>query len=289
MSTMLIVLWCVYLTDCIARMERSERSQRSERQASPPPREWWFRGSRPGRMRATSSPDAEFLNGRFACVWLPLLPWHVAFAAAGAGDDPGDPNLDLDGARTRLDAIRHRTRHLLWAVSALFVLLLVILPLLVMTDRLLGSLRVWGPLTVAAWAAALITFIRAHRAVHSRAVSMELMLTVGLSPLSLIRARVAVLQRALQGLHPLTAAGLLCDDEELVRVARLWWYDAPDRREAIARIARTRSLEARLTELPTPGEPHLTKYCPRCQATYAAFADECRDCPQVPLSHLTHA
>jgi hypothetical protein len=277
MTMMLIVLWCVYLTDCIARVER---------RASPHQQEWWFRGSRPGRMRATSNPDAEFLDGKFSCVWLPLWPWHAAFAAAG---DDLHRDLDLVRARKHLDELRRHTRHLLWAVSTLFVLLLVILPLLVATDRLLGSLLVWGPLTLLAWAAALITFIRAHRHVHARGVPLELMLTVGLSPLSLIRARTVVLQRALHGLHPMAAAGLLCDDDEFVRVARLWWYDAPDRREAIARIARTRSLEARLTELPEPGEPHLTKYCPRCQATYAAFAEQCHDCPQVPLSALPSA
>lgn len=270
MSMMLIVLWCVYLTDCIASVDRK---------ASPQQREWWFRGSRPGRMRATSSPDAEFLDGKFACVWLPLWPWHVAFAAAGE-------DLDLDRARTHLDALRHSTRHSLWAVCALFILLLVVLPLLVMTDRLLGSLHLWGPVTAIAWAAALITFIRVHRRVHARGVPLELMLTVGLSPLSLIRGRVVILQRALHGLHPITAAGLLCDDDEFVRVAKLWWYDAPERREAITRIARTRSLEARLTAQPAPGEPHLTKYCPRCQATYATFAEHCRDCPHVPLSRL---
>lgn len=270
---MLIVLWCVYLTDCIARVER-----RASHQA-----EWWFRGSGPGRMRATSQPDADFLDGKFACVWLPPWPWQVAFAAAGA-----DPALDdLDRARTRLNALRQHTNHLLWAVSTLFVLLLVVLPLLVWTDRFVGTLHVWGPLTVAAWAAALVLFIRAHRSVHARGVPLELMLTVGLSPLSLIRARVVVLQRALHGLHPMTAAGLLCDDDEFVRVARLWWYDAPDQREAVAGIARARSLEARLTEPPTPGEPHLTKYCPRCQATYATFAEHCRDCRSVPLAALS--
>jgi hypothetical protein len=276
MSMMLIVLWCVYLTDCIARVER---------RASAHQQEWWFRGSRPGRMRASSNPDAEFLDGKFACVWLPLWPWHAAFAAAG--DDLDLDRLNLDRARKDLDALHQRTRHLLWAVCALFVLLLVILPLLVATDRFLGMLFVWGPLTLVAWAAALITFVRAHRHVHARGVPWEMMLTVGLSPLSLIRGRTAVLQRALQGLHPMTAAALLCDDDEFVRVARLWWYDAPDRRDAITRLARTRSLEARLTEPPAPGEPHLTKYCPRCQATYAAFADHCRDCPQVPLSPLS--
>jgi hypothetical protein len=273
MSVLLIVLWCVYLTDCVAR---------ATHQAPPHVKEWWFRGGRQDRMRATSNPDAEFLNGRFACVWLPLWPWHVAFAAAG--DD-----LDLDRARTRLDALRQHTRHLLWAVSTLFFLLLVVLPLLVMSDRFLGSLFVWGPLTLIAWAVALVTFMRAHRRVHARGVPLELMLTVGLSPLSLIRGRVAVLQHALHGLHPMTAAGLLCDDDEFVRVARLWWYDAPDKREVIARIARTRSMEARLTEPPSPDEPHLTKYCPRCQATYADFAEQCRDCSQVPLSHLSQA
>lgn len=275
----------MYLTDCIARVERK---------ASPRQQEWWFRGSRPGRMRATSTPDAEFLNGRFACVWLPLWPWHAAFAAAG--DDLGlelesdpDLDLDLDRARKQLEALRDHTRYLLWAVTTLFVLLLVILPLLVATDRLLGSLMVWGPLTLVAWAAALVAFVRAHRLVHARFVPWELMLTVGLSPLSLIRARAVVLQRALHGLHPMTAAGLLCDDDEFLRVARLWWYDAPDRRDAITRIARTRSLDIRLTQPPAPGEPHLTKYCPRCQATYAAFAEHCRDCPQVPLSPLSQA
>jgi hypothetical protein len=272
MSVLLIVLWCVYLTDCVARVTRPE---------PPHIKEWWFRGGRPGRMRATSNPDAEFLDGRFACVWLPSWPWRIAFAAAG--DD-----LDLDRARTRLDALRRHTRHLLWAVSTLFLLLLVVLPLLVMSDRFLGSLHVWLPLTLIAWVATLITFVQAHRRVHARGVPLELMLTVGLSPLSLIRGRVAVLQHALHGLHPLAAAGLLCDDDEFVRVARLWWYDAPDRREAIGRIARTRSLEARLTETPAPDEPHLTKYCPRCQATYADFAGDCRDCPQVPLSRLSN-
>jgi hypothetical protein len=275
MSMLLIVLWCVYLTDCIAKVER--RASSSSDQG-----EWWFRGSSPGSMRATSTPDAEFLNGRFACVWLPLLPWHAAFAAAEAGTD-----LDLDRARTHLKTLQRHTHHLLWAVCTLFVLLLVILPLLVATDRFPGTLWAWGPLTVISWAAALITFIRAHRHVHARGVPMELMLTVGLSPLSLIRARVVVLQRALHTLHPLTAAGLLCDDHEFLRVARLWWYDAPDQRDAIKRIARTRSLDARLTEPPTASEPHLTKYCPRCQATYATFAEQCRDCPQVPLSSLS--
>ena len=78
--------------------------------------------------------------------------------------------------------------------------------------------------------------------------------------------------RSLEALHPVEAAVGLCDDAELVRVARQWTYDAPD---DVAGIRR-------LLEPPPIDADRSPRYCPRCGGGYAAFATECADC-RIPL------
>jgi hypothetical protein len=78
--------------------------------------------------------------------------------------------------------------------------------------------------------------------------------------------------RSLEALHPVEAAVGLCDDAELVRVARQWSYDAPD---DVAGIRR-------LLEPPPIDADRSPRYCPRCGGGYAAFATECADC-RIPL------
>ena len=115
---------------------------------------------------------------------------------------------------------------------------------------------------------------------------METWLPQALSPLSLIRSPFVASGRAIADAHPVAAAAALCDDDEFLRIARLWHHDAESHRTAIDQLASARGLLDTLHAPPASPDPGATAFCPRCHATYLAQRSECRDCDDVPLLPL---
>jgi hypothetical protein len=250
----IVVVWAVYLIDLFVAAV---------------PQAWTFRGRR-GAMRAADRPDVE-LSGGFALMRLPVVPWEAAFVATGR-------ECDASAAR-RIEAAFADARPVAIGSTALAVVLLVGLPAIRagwITPRL------WIAAAAITWLATVVVFARAWRRVHARRVPLETWIATLLSPVGASRSVYALYWRALAPLHPLVLAAAACDDEEFVRVARLWRYDQPDDAAMVASLAAGRGLSERLAAAPPADDPHLPRYCPRCGGAYAAFAEACRDC-QVPL------
>ena len=263
MLLLVTLLWCVYLSDCFARHQQGR---------------WTMRG-RFDRMRGVPGPDLQLFGARLDLAWTPILPWHSAFAVGGL-------DCGVKAARARIDEVRRHTRWLRIASGVLFAWLMIVFPLLVLTETLSPVVMPWLAVAVAAWATTFPLFIRAYRQVHQRPPAMETWLTMALSPVSLMRATPAVTLTAATGLHPVAAAAALCDDDEFARIARLCHFDSVDDRRKIEEAVRQRRLLDRFTAGPESWEPGVSQFCPRCHSTYKPAASSCGDCDGVSLRPL---
>ena len=234
------------------------------------PGAWTFRGRR-GAMRASADPDVT-LSAGFALMRLPVLPWQAACVARGT-ELPEAVRLD------RVQALAAATRPVAIAASALALALLGGLPVV-----RVGWLtpKAWVIVGAVAWITTVLVFLDAHRRLHHRWPTVEAWFGALLSPVGASRCVYALQWRSLEALHPVEAAVALCDDAELLRVARQWSYDAPDDAAGIRRLLEPRGLAARLSEPPPVDADASPQYCPRCGGGYAAFSTAFADC-RIPL------
>jgi hypothetical protein len=261
---LVVLLWCVYLIDCFERQRQGQ---------------WTMRQGLLKPMRGFGGPDFQIFDGSEGFIWTPLLPWHRAYAFSG--DD-----FDVQRARLRFDDIRADTRWLAGAATALFAWVMVLVPMLILTERLAPVLMSWSVVAIALWLGTLVSFFTTYRAVHDARPRLEVWLTISLSPITLMRAAHAVRFRAAEHLHPVTAAAVLCGDDEFVTIARCWSFDRTELRSRIEAIAKGRGLLERLTAGPENWEAGVSQYCPRCHSTYRAAATRCQDCPALELLPL---
>jgi len=264
MLGLVVVLWCVYASDCFVRQQQGH---------------WTLRAGVWKRIHAVGEPDVQILGERFAFAWTPLLPWLTAYSFAGR-------DFSTKAARRRLETLGQQVRWLNVASGGLFLWLMAILPLLVLTDRFLSVLLVWTIVAAVVWACTLVLFFSAYKRTHRRSPPFEVWLTMTLSPVSLMRAPSVVVFSAAGDVHPLAAAAVLCDDSEFLRVARLWYFDDADSRVRVEDIAKDRGLLERLSAGPDTWEPGVSQFCPRCHATYMPAARGCSDCGDFALRPL---
>lgn len=267
MIGLVAVLWGLYLSESWVRWQQGD---------------WVYRPTADGRVRGVSEPDITFLAGRLGFVWTSLLPFRPVHVVSGSG---------LDRRRCRVELLRLR-RDLAWLrgfSTALFAVVMVAFPLLVLTERLLPSLPVLLGSFGIAWAGTLGAYVAAHRRVLGFAPPAESWLVLALSPVSLIRAPHVVSIQVARFAHPAVAADVLCADEEFLRICRLWHFDAPDLRRSLYELAAKRGLRQQLTAPPAITEPAVSLYCERCHATFMSGATVCADCEDVPLTPLPSA
>jgi hypothetical protein len=267
MTALVAILWTIYLSECFVRVREND---------------WVFRRGAGRRFRGALEPDAQFLDGRLTFSWTALLPWSAAYVVSGEELDTSS----LKTAEARLELAKRGRRRLTAAATALFVLLLIAFPALALTRTLAPALPYLATSLALAWIATFTLFVASYRKVHGRPPALDTWMTQLLSPISLIRAPFVVSQRALADVHPVAAASVLCDDDEFLRIARAWHYDAADSRAAIERIVSARKLRDALTAPPASPDASAAAFCPRCHATYYAELRECRDCTDVPLHPL---
>ena len=264
MLPLVALLWCVYLSDCFTRHQQGR---------------WTMRGGRLDRMRGVAGPDLQLFGGRLGLAWTPVLPWQLAFAVGGT-------DCGVKAARARIDEVRRHLRSLRIASGVLFAWVMIVFPLLVLTETLSPAFMVWLAVAVASWAIAFPLFIRAYRRVHRQSPAFETSLTMALSPVSLMRAPSAVAFSAASALHPVVAAAVLCEDDELSRIARLCHFDDVDDRPKIAEVLRQRGLLDKFDAGPASWEAGVSQFCPRCHSTYRAGASICGDCDGIALRPL---
>ena len=258
------ILWVVYASECFVRWQRGD---------------WVFRPRGMRAMEGVNGPDITFLDGRVAFVRTPWLPGRLSHVFSGDA-------FDRRGCRARLGRVRRESARLRVFSTALFAAVMVLFPILVLSERLRWSLPGFVPALAIAWAGTLWTFFRAYSRIFGARPPLETWLVLALSPVSLIRAPEVVSIRASRGTHPVVGADLLCGDEEFLRIARLWHFDAPELRPAIEKLAHTRGLRARLTAPPPVTESGVALFCSRCHATFRGTASNCADCENVVLTPL---
>jgi hypothetical protein len=264
MIALVVLLWCVYLSDCFVRQQQGH---------------WTIRAGVRRRFRAIDGPDLQLLGNRFGFAWTPLLPWRAAYSVSGS-------DLAVKAVQQRFAAIARHTRWSIVASACLFAWVMVVLPLLVVADVFAPVALPWIVAGVAAWIFGLTQFFVAYRRTYDSRPPLETWLTMTLSPVSLMRAPIAVAFEAAVTCHPVAAAAALCDDGEFLRIARLWWFDDEEGRSKVEQIARERGLLARLSAAPEAWEAGAAKFCPRCHETYTAGAHHCSDCDEVELEPL---
>jgi hypothetical protein len=258
------LLWCVYLIDCFERQRQGQ---------------WTMKEGLRKPMRGFCGPDFQIFDGSQGFIWTPLLPWQRAYAFAG--DD-----FDVKRARRRLEDVRTGSRWLAGAATAFFVWVMVLFPGLILTERLSPVLISWSAVALALWIGTLLSFFTTYKAIHDARPGMDVWLTIALSPITLMRSAQAVRFRAVEHIHPVAAAAVLCTDQEFVTIARRWYFDNTDVRPQIDAIAKGRGLLERLTAAPEDWEAGVSQYCPRCHSTYKAGAARCQDCPALELLPL---
>lgn len=269
MLGLLAVLWCVYLSDCFVRQR---------------PGLWTFRAGLLRPVRGFAEPDLRLFGESLSLAWTPVIPWHRAFACSA--ENRSGASLSVRAARSRLDAVRLHTRWLQVAAGLLFVWVMLLLTVLIVNDWLLPVLKPWAAIAAVLCVTTFVMFLRAYRRTHDRPPALELWLSLALSPISLMRAPCVVLFSAASDIHPFAAAGALCQDDEFLRIARLWHFDNPELRVEIEQSARIRGLHPRLTAGPEDREAGVTQFCPRCHETYREGTRTCVDCGTVALKAL---
>jgi len=264
MTGFVAVLWALYVSECFVRWRGGD---------------WVFRAATDGTVVGVSEPDITFLDGRVAFVWASLLPGRPAHVASGSALDPRRCRIRLKRARGEIVWLRR-------FATSLFALVLILFPILVLTEWLLPALPILAAAFVLAWAGTLATFFAAYRRVYGSRPALETWLVLALSPLSLIRAPHVIVLHVVRGSHPVAAANALCGDQEFLRVCRLWLFDCPELRPAIQDLVDRRGLQRQLTDPPAATEPEVSRFCERCHATFNEKARVCADCEDVVLTPL---
>jgi hypothetical protein len=264
MSGLVAALWVIYASECLVRWR---------------PGAWIFRPRLDGRWTATSEPDITFLNGRFAFVWTTILPWRTALVFTG-------DSFDRDVTAARLLQIQTHCHVLRFASTALFATVMVVFAALVITETFAPAALVLVCAGVVAWVSTLTAFFAAHRRLHGRSPELESWLVAAVSPLTLMRSHQIMASSAAASAHPVTAASLICDNAEFLRVARVWHVDRPDLQPLITSLVSHRGLLDALLAPPHVIEPGDRRFCHRCHATYQEGAAHCADCDDVALTPL---
>jgi hypothetical protein len=258
--TLIAILWAVYLSECFVRWRPGDTIVRAA-------------GTR--AAESVNAPDVTLFRERVGFVWTTPLPWRIACVFSGHS---------MDTPRGAITRIHRDTRWVRITSTLLFAVVMVVFPGLVFTERVLPWLPLFALALAAAWSTTLGAYWFAHRRVHGAAPAIETWLVLALSPVSLMRAPLAATLYASPRTHPLVGVDALCDDKELLRVARLWCFDEPLLRPDIERLLSRRGLLPALTAPPKDSEPGVTRFCPRCHATFVASATICTDCDGVRLT-----
>lgn len=267
MLALIAVLWAIYLSECFVRWT---------------PGCWVFRPGSPGPYQGVTEPGITFLSGRVGFIWTSIQPWGLAYRFP----PPHDPLLR---GHDRLDRVPRQSRVLRVCSTILFVLVMLVFPALLWTEYFVPALPVFAVTLITAWACTLSCYFVTHRRIYGRMPELEAWLMATLSPLALMRAPALISVDASPTTHPAFAAHALCGDEEFLRIARLWSYDAPGLRTDLQRLAATRGTDRDLSAPPANSEDDVSVFCPRCHATYLLAAIKCSDCDDVRLQPLPNA
>ena len=267
MVGLVAVLWVIYLTECFVRWK---------------PGCWIFRSGSLGSFRGVSEPDVTFFSGRVGLVWTSVVPWRLAYRFPA-------PHEPLVHGQQQLHRTSHLTLVLQVSSTILFGFVMLVLPALLWMEMFVPLLPAFAAAVITAWLCTLVSYFLTHHRIFGHLPPLESSVMATLSPLTLMRAPALITIDAASSSHPAFAADALCDDQEFLRIARLWHYDEPELRKELERLAARRGHKGSLTSPPADSEDDVSVYCPRCHATYLLGVVTCVDCGDVRVKALPNA
>jgi hypothetical protein len=201
---------------------------------------------------------------------------------------------DVAAARERYSEFRSVARSAAAMVCLQFFVLFGVVPWLFYR---VGTRAVWGclALLLCVSVSIAIEFWQLHKQFYPQASDSRWThgLTIVLSPLSAIRAMDLLTRDLLAGFHPVTAAAVVCVDEEFAGIAggqlrelryatistaerSKWWNESLTR--ALQAVVAKRGLTADQLLAAPARQQDCDVYCPRCLAQYLAAREACSDC-----------
>jgi hypothetical protein len=257
----LLLLWGVYLTECIVTVSANDAT---------------LRGRRVTRFRAARGPQFSRLNAARGWFVLPPSPATLAFIAGGE-------SWDIENIVERVTRFGASTRLLSILSTLLGVALLVATPVLIVTGRIEPLLLPWLGVLVVLDAAVIITFVRTRRRLQPADRPLKPLVLAIASPIAAVRLPLTLATDLLRDAQPMAAVIALATDEDVLAFARRAWFDAPGDRKRIEKALKTRALFKALFAPPSPDDSTSTAYCPRCHQQYSSRAQACADCESVAL------
>jgi hypothetical protein len=260
----LLLLWGIYLTECIVTVGTRDAT---------------LVGRRVTRFRASRGPQFSRLNADRGWFVLPPSPWSLAFVAGGERWDSGH-------AIDRVTRVGASTRSLSIFATLLAVALLVVTPVLIVTSRIQAALLPWLVTLVVLDVAVIVSFVRARRGLQAEDRPLKPLVLAIASPLAAIRLPATLAIDLLRDVHPMAAIVALADDDDALAYARRAWFDEPDNRKLIEKALKKRELFKALLAPPAQVDSTSASYCPRCRQQYSRSAESCADCERITLLPL---
>jgi hypothetical protein len=272
-EALLVTLGALYLIECITAVPGGHAAFRGTARAS-------WRLVMAG-MRAGASGSR--------IVFFPFLPWMHGLVLASEASS----TLDVRTVRERVDGWRRATGALRVDSIGMFVLVFVLAPIFV---RFFGWESSWPFLVLGVVVLALL-IVGDYRAAHAELhpdgprAPLSVLMTIGLSPASAMRAPDVLLRKLLVTHHPLVVASVLLPTADYEGVASAWMRErrrleslAPD--DAVLRsgdvieafIVATVEDVGRLAGPPAPRDPGAVSYCPSCLDEFVLADGQCSDC-----------
>jgi hypothetical protein len=260
----LLLLWGIYLTECIVSISTSDAT---------------LQGRRPTRFRASLGPQFSRLNSERGWCLLSPSPWSLTFIAGGE-------SWDIEEAIERVARFSASTRVLSILATVLGVALLIVTPALIITSRISAVLLEWLVLLVLLDVAVIVAFVRTRRRTPPGARPMKPLVLAIASPIAAIRLPATLSLDVLRDIHPIAAIIAFANDEDALAYARRAWFDEPDERKKLEKALRKRELFNVLLAPPPEIDTTAASYCPRCRQQYSKDAESCADCERIQLVPL---
>jgi hypothetical protein len=207
--------------------------------------------------------------------WTLLEPWPPLGPGMATGSSGA---FDAKTLEQRISTWQQVTRPVVLPAHALFVALLVLVPLATALD---AWPRAW-PIILAAvlvpWLIVLVTSLNACRRIHPQGGRWSRLMPLVLSPIAAVRARDVLARDVCRDFHPVAVARVLCARGPFIKLARWYYYDPDLERGPLTSFLSKHGALTDVLAAPPPEDDRTVSYCPRCLSQYHAAVDRCAEC-----------
>ena len=262
---LVFVAWLVYVSDAV----------------------WWVKpdcivlyGLSTGKLRAQLGPGIVLreYSGLFVPRLLPPFRHHFEVDATSEGTS----RIKRQQIVATADRALVEARRLNQLGTMLWIHCFGFSPVVLLT---MGLRRTWVPILLGLFGGAIaiaVVFADAWRRVYpgDRAGWKREVLPMILSPLAAICAADTLTRSLFADANGLAVVSALAEEEDLLRIARLYYYDSPRNPALHAVLA---ELEQAVQLPPQRAGIEMEGYCPRCHTQLARMSGMCPECLDISI------